>query len=644
MYGEAYMIKLFKGYVPTKEKKCLTRFKNVPSSELQTYEQVKNLPEFAGILAEQTILIDVDEYEPSEILMDIVEDLQLRCRVYETSRGKHFLFKNTTDDSGDVIQSTCKIKTSLACGLKADIKVGCKNTYSILKYDGKERKIIYDIFDDEDYEMLPKWLLPVKNDMNFLTMESGDGRNQSLFNYILTLTSNDFTVEEVRETIRIINNYVLPDPLDESELETILRDDAFKKPVFFNRKGGFLFDKFATYIKNNNHVVKINGQMHIYRDGIYANGQKYIESEMIHHIPNLNRAKRAEVLTYLDILIGDDTEMSDAKFIAFRNGIYDIETDEFSPFNPDYIITNKIDFDYVPGAYCEITDRTLDKLACQDEEIRLLLEEVIGYTFYRRNELRKAFILIGDKANGKSTYLDMIKTLLGDRNTAALDLKELGDRFKTAELFGKLANIGDDIGDEFIPNPAVFKKLTSGDRLNAERKGQDPFDFNNYSKMLFSANNIPRIKDKSGAVVNRLVIIPFNARFSADDPDYDPYIKYKLRKSDSMEYLIQLGIAGLKRVLANRKFTTSLKVEKEIEEYEENNNPILLFFKEEPKIENEPTNTVYRAYSEFCLANSFNPMSNIEFSKQVKKRFNFDIVNKTIKGKKYRIFVKKEDE
>lgn len=635
-------MELFKGYVPTKDKKCLMPFKNKSPSELRTYDQVKNLPEFAGILGENTALIDIDDYEQSEILMNIVDDLQLKCRVYETSRGKHFLFKNINE--GQYIQPSCKTKTVLACALNADIKVGCKNSYSILKYDNAERKIIYDIFEDEEYEELPKWLLPIKTKVNFMHMQSGDGRNQALFDYILTLQSNDFSVDEARLTIRIINDYVLEDKLDESEIETILRDDAFKKPIFFGKGGAFLFDKFANYLKNNNHIIKINNQMHIYKDGIYVSGQRQIEAEMIKHIPNLNRSKRAEVLTYVDLLTGESVEPSGAELIAFRNGIYDLDTGILLPFSPENVIVNKIDFDYIPDAYCEITDNALNKLACGDKDIRLLLEEVIGYTFYRRNELRKAFILIGDKANGKSTYLDMIKTLLGDRNTCALDLKELGDRFKTAEMFGKLAVIGDDIGDEFIPNPAVFKKVTSGDRLNAERKGQDPFDFNNYAKPLFSANNIPRIKDKSGAVISRLVIIPFNATFTADDPDYDPYIKYKLRRSESMEYLIQIGIQGLKRVLKNRRFTTSIKVEKELQEYEENNNPILLFFKEEPKIENEPTNAIYKTYTEFCIANSFTPMSNIEFSKQVKKRFNFDIVNKTIKGKKYRIFVKKEDD
>ena len=64
-------------------------------------------------------------------------------------------------------------------------------------------------------------------------------------------------LEEARETIRIINKYVLKVPLSESEIETVLRDDAFKKPVFFSGSS-FLFDKFATFLKNNNHIIKIN--------------------------------------------------------------------------------------------------------------------------------------------------------------------------------------------------------------------------------------------------------------------------------------------------------------------------------------------------------------------------------------------------
>lgn len=632
------MIDLFRAYVPTQNKKCTVNFKGVASQDLYNYDEIQFFSEYAGILSENVILIDIDDYDQSEILMTIVEDLQLACRVYETTRGKHFLFYNV-DKQGNYIQKKNKIKCKLACGLTADIKLGCKNSYSILKYNDENRKIIYDIFDDEDYEQIPLFLYPVKCTTDFLSLESGDGRNQSLFNYILTLQSYDFSVEDCKTTIRLINKYILKDPLQKEELEIILRDESFQKPIFFNRTGKFLFERFATYIKNNNHIISIDNQLHIYREGVYINSQKYIERQMIEHIPNLKRSDRMEVMTYLPLLIGEDTPMSDAKYILFNNGVYDLEKSILLPFDYNFIITNKIPHDFIEDAYCEVTDKTLNKLACYDEKIRLLLEEVIGYCFYRRNELRKAFILIGDKSNGKSTYLDMIATLLGSINTCALDLNELGDRFKTAELFGKLANIGDDIGDNFVPNPSVFKKVVSGDRLNAERKGKDPFDFSNYSKLLFSANDIPRIKDKSGAVLNRLIIIPFNATFSSKDPDYDPYIKYKLRSEESMQYLIQVGLMGLRRVIENQGFTISESVQKELEEYEEKNTPILAFFKDGTKIENEPTNVVYRHYLEFCRLNNFSAMSNIEFSKQVKKRLGMKIINKTINRKKYRIFV-----
>lgn len=632
------MQELFKGYVPTKDKKCLMPFKNKTSSELKPFHEVENLSEYAGIIADDVVLIDIDDFDESEILMNIVEDFQLSCRVYKTTRGKHFFFLNK--QGAEYVLDKCGTHKTLACGITADIKVGCKNSYSVLKYDNKSREIIYDIFEDEEYQILPKWLTPVSTKTKFSDLEAGDGRNQALFNYILTLQSNDFSTDECRETLEIINKYVLKDPLSEEELKTLSRDEAFQKPIFF-RKTQFLFDRFARYLKNNNHIIKIDGQLHVYRNGIYVDGNKEIEAQMIDHIPDLNKAKRAEVLAYMDIMIRENTKMSDANYIAFNNGLYNLETEELEDFTPEIVITNKIPYDYVPDTYSSITDTALNKLACNDKSVRLLLEECIGYCFYRRSELRKAFILTGEKENGKSTFLSMLDNLLGSENIANLDLKELGDRFKTAELFGKLANIGDDIGDEFIPNPAIFKKLSSGNPINVEHKGADPFDFSNYAKLIFSANDIPRIKDKSGAVLSRLVIIPFNARFTAEDPDFDPYIKYKLIQREPMEYLINIGLEGLKRILKNQGFTRSTIVDNAIAEYEEGNNPVLLFFKEDPKIENESTGAVYKEYYEFCMANNFQPMSNIEFSKQVKKYFDVTIINKTINGKKYRLFVNK---
>ena len=620
----------------TKDKKCIEKFKG--RTDFKTYEEVQSLPEFAGILAPDAVLIDVDDIDQSQLLLKICEGEDIRCRILESRSGMHFLFKNSKIDK-------CYTKTTLACGLVTDIKSGFKNSYEVLKIDGKERELLYDILEDEEYQEVPKWLFPIKTNADFINMEAGDGRNQALFNYILTLQANDFTVQEARETIRIINKYILKEPLSDDELNVVLRDEAFAKPVFF--KGTtFLFDKFAVFLKNNHHIIRINNQLHLYKDGIYVAGQSEIESVMIGHIPQLNRAKRAEVMAYLDILLRENTPAAPANMIAFRNGLYDVYTDEFVPFTHDHVITNKIEWDYNPHAYWDATDEVLNNIAVNDPDIRSLLEEMIGYCLFRRNELGKAFILTGSGSNGKSTFLNMLKTMLGKRNLSVLDLKKLGDRFSTVMLFGKLANIGDDISDEFVTDAAEFKKIVTGETIDAEQKGQPKFDFEPYVKLIFSANNIPRIGKgrDSSAILRRLVIVPFNAKFDANDPNFKPFIGDSLKGQESMEYMIQLGIQGLKRVLTERKFTTSQKVQNELDEFEETNNPILGFFRdcenEGFNIEGEPTSKVYKRYQEYCIANSLTPMSNGEFSKQVKKHFDFVIADKKIQGKKYRIFVK----
>lgn len=630
---------LYKGYIKAKGKAAIEPFKD--RTKYRTYEEVKDLPGFAGVLADDTILIDIDDAEQSEILMNIVEDYQLDCRVYQTSRGRHFLFKNHSI-------SRNRTHVPLAIGLTADIKLGSRSSYEIIKIDGEERFIEWDVEDDCTYQEIPKWLFPVRATVDFLDMDAGDGRNQALFNYILTLTSNDFTVDETREAIRILNKYVLKEPLPDEELEVVLRDEAFQKPVFFNDKT-FMFDRFANYLKNNNYVIKINGQLHIYHDGIYVNGYKTIEAAMIQQIPNLRKTQRREVLDYMELIV-DEKPAADARYIAFLNGVLDIVTGNLLPFSPDLVVTNQIPWNYVPDAYNELADKTLNKLACGDQIIRSLLEECIGYCFYRRNELGKAFILTGDKSNGKSTFLDCVKAILGEQNVSALDLKELGDRFSTSMMFGKLANVGDDIGDDFLQGSqvSIFKKVVTGNRIKAERKGQDPFEFNPYIKLLFSANDIPRMKDKTGAVLRRLVIIPFNARFSKTlpngepDPDYNPFIKYELVEQSSLEYLIRLGVKGLKRILENDEFSKSEKVQQQLDEYEEENNPIIAFISDcgVEMIENEPTADVYKRYQVFCAENSMQPMSKIVFSKQINKRLGFTTTVTKIDRKSIRIFVK----
>jgi putative DNA primase/helicase len=634
---------LFKAFTPAKDgtKKPLLAY----TKEENQWSLEKCMPYdgFIGLLSPDAVMLDADEQLHSDNLLSIIQGEKLSCLVTqrEGGRGLHALFHNTT---GKVTQNYTKVM--LACGVVVDIKTGSRNGYDSLKFKGVER---YSIYNEQPYQDLPKYFTPLKGcNIDFADLGEGDGRNQSLFNYILTLQSAGFTVEEIRETIKIINKYILKVPLSEKELEVILRDDAFKKQSFF--KGStFLFDKFSEFLKRDSHIIKLNGRLHIYQDGVYSSDYNRIEAAMLKQISSLNRAKRTEVMSYLNIVC-ENRLIDKSNLIAFKNGIYNILDDSFTPFNPEIVITNKIPHDYNPAAKSDLVDTILNNVSCGDERIRALLEETVGSCLYRSNTLAggKAFILTGIGANGKSTFLDMLKSMLGEENYSSLDLKELSEKFQNAELFGKLANIGDDIDSEYIPNVAVFRKLVTGERIQVQKKGQDPFEFNNYAKMLFSANNIPRLggAKESYSIMRRLVIIPFNAKFTSDVEGYDPNIRVKLRTQESMEYLIQLGLKGLKRVLKTKKFSESEKVQKELEEYEKENNPVLSFIEDvgADAIENEPTNEVYLRYTVFCNENGFKGvMSKQTFSKEINRILSFEIgFAKDINRKSIRIFRKKE--
>ncbi|WP_195251847.1 phage/plasmid primase, P4 family [Romboutsia sp. 1001713B170207_170306_H8] len=615
---------MFKGYIPTNGKRPTEEYKN--RTEFYNLSDVEKLNSYGAVLSDEIIQIDIDDEEQSEIVFDIIQEQNIQCNILKTSRGKHFYFLNTNMDRRKQGYVT-------AIGVKVDTGLGTQNAVIPLKVDGKLRKWIKEV-DTLDY--LPCWLIPLdKKNIDFSKMEEGDGRNQTLFNYILRLQSAGLSKKEIKESIKIINNYVLREPLAENEINTILRDEAFLKESFYI-KNKLQYEKLARYLIDNENIVKINDQLHIYKDGYYSNNLLDIEKTMLKYIQNSTKTPRGEVIRYLELLCSNK-KITNPKYIVFNNGVYDLETKELLEYSPKYIIKNKIPHNYNPDAYHELLDKTLSKICCNDKKLRYVIEEMIGYTLLRRNELGKSFILTGDGSNGKSTLLDLINELLGEDNISSVSLKELSDRFKTFQLDGKLANIGDDISNEYIQDNSTFKKLVTGEKVNVERKGRDPYDFKNYSKLIFSANELPRINDLSGGLKRRLVFIPFNAKFSKRDEDYDPFIKDKITTPAALEYLLKIAIDGLYRIINNNSITSSEVCDKVWEEYEAINNPVVSFI-EEHKIENESVNDVFRQYQVWCVESGLKPLSKIVFGKEVRKQgFNS---NKSVKieGKATKIY------
>ena len=624
-------MQLHKGYVKTRNKKCVEKFKG--RDDLMTIDQARELDEFAGILAEDIVLVDFDDEMHAKIALDIIQKERLNCIVVKTTRGIHAYFK-----CNNYTQS-CRTHASLACGLKADIKLGSRNSYAICKFNGVEREIIYQT---DTLDTIPNYFIPLKNDIDFVNMENGDGRNQTLYNHILTLQSLGLAKDEIREILKIANDFVFEEPLSSSEIETIGRDEAFREDTFFEGSV-FAFEKFSHFLISECHIIKLNGQLYVYKDGVYVQGSNFIEAAMIKYIPRLTRARRTEILEYIELVMTDEATPAPSNLIAFKNGIYDIVKDKMLPFDPKYIITNKIEFDYNPNAKSELVKNTMRKISCNNDDIIMLLYEVAGYCLFRKSEMGKSFILTGGGANGKSTYLDMIRTMLGANNISSLDLSELCSEFKNSTIVGKLANIGDDISGDFIPDVSIFKKLCTGEALTFNEKFKNPFQANTYAKMLFSANEVPRMGKSrdSYAIKRRVVLVPFKARFTKDDPDYSPFIKYELREPENIEYLIKMAVEGLKCVLENKEFTTCDAVEEEMNNYEATNNSVVSFLNDgEAKVENESVSEVYLSYSVYCRECNLQALSKIAFSKEVQKQTGLISKTTSVVGRSVRVFVK----
>lgn len=625
---------VFKGYATGDGKQPSMKVKD---KDLLKWEQVQKCKSFGAILNKGFVDISFDSDELSQKFWDMAEKNNWNCLILENPANGH-IHSYWKDSQGRVGRSG-KDKR-LAVGLIADIHGG--STYIPLRVDGVDR--FPPSFEPEQIDEVPDELCPVNTKIDLMSLSEGDGRNDELFKYILVLQSQlTLEREQIKHILNNINHFIFQDALSDDEMETITRDEAFAKPIFYAGRT-FLHNVFAQYLKTQFHVKRINGQLHVYHEGFYVSGYKMIESKMVEVIPALKATQRTETLKFLEISTPTNEPDSDARYIAFRNGIYDLEKEELLPFSPEYVITSKIPWDYNMNAYSELADTVLERIACHDPEIRSLLEECIGYCFFRQNELSKSFILTGQGSNGKSTFLDMVKTVLGRNNYVSLDLDELSEKFATTTMFGKLANIGDDISDEFLQGKAIsqFKKIVSGNDIKAENKGQDVYFFKPTVKLLFSANEIPRVRNKGfEAIKRRLVIIPFNAKFSKEDPDFDSGITWKLKNQAVAEYLILIGIKALKRVLDNQGFSSSTKVQEELNEFERDNNPLLLFLDEVEDFEilNHETKEVFARYDTFCHENGLQKVGIQTFSKDIQKYMDVHIEDKKVKGRKCRVFI-----
>jgi len=303
--------------------------------------------------------------------------------------------------------------------------------------------------------------------------------------------------------------------------------------------------------------------------------------------------------------------------INAANGLYNVLDGSFKPHTPEYYSTVQLKAAYRENAGCPRFMKFL-KSVLQEPEIRLL-QEIFGYFLIPVNKAQKSFVLVGAPNAGKSTLLSIAQEiLLGSENVSNVPWQSLSDRFKTAELFGKLANIFADLPSKSVDDNGIFKALTGEDYITAERKNKNPFSFKPYARLLFSCNEIPRnYGDRSEGFYRRLIIIRFANTVPPEKRDPDLLEKLAVERDG----IFMWALAGLKRLMANGYlFSETEATRAELRRYKVESNSALSFVEECCELDENAESIreeLFQQYREYCHKNGLKPMSQANFNKDI---------------------------
>jgi putative DNA primase/helicase len=247
--------------------------------------------------------------------------------------------------------------------------------------------------------------------------------------------------------------------------------------------------------------------------------------------------------------------------IAAHNCVIDLQNETTLKHDPDNMFQSRLGTHFDPDADAPRWIAFLNDVVNSDTA-RAKLQEFAGYCLHHWGlPHHKALFLVGPTASGKSTFLDTINALLGHGTVSSLTPQQLtSERFGPAELFGRWANIRNDIPKSTVKNTGMFKEIIAGDPMKAEKKNKDPFFFEPTAKHLFSANQLPEMEVDDEAFFRRILLVPFPE--TIPKPERDKHLDDKLvgatdDQDDHGELpgILNWAIEGLQRLLASGSFT-----------------------------------------------------------------------------------------
>ncbi len=356
-------------------------------------------------------------------------------------------------------------------------------------------------------------------------------------------------------------------------------------------------DYFVSLYKDN--ILYCRESFWFYEGGVWARKDEKAVGSLIKEMLGKKLATKSMVDNILYLVVRQVfTEKKDLfdtnqRLLNFPNGMLDIYEDKLIPHDRNYFSTIQFAFDCPlaeikaglakPANGVEILQKLCptwlkfgESLGFAEETIKRLIEWG-GYCLTRETRIEKCLFLKGEGENGKSTFLEGLLSVLKGM-ASNLELTQLFDKFKLAEIEGKLVNIGTDMDTNHVIDP-MFKKLVSGETVEVERKYQMPFRFNPFCKFLFSANDFLPTKDRSRGFFRRFDVLEFKKIFT--EKERDENIKDVIRSGAEAKGIFVWMYWGLKRLIVQKwKMTPSPEFDAAKQEFEIAANPLKQFVQE----------------------------------------------------------------
>lgn len=400
-------------------------------------------------------------------------------------------------------------------------------------------------------------------------------------------------------------------------------------PWYEEQEKGLKFLPFvlAKHLSETRDVYYGGESFLIYENGVYnISGEKEAGRIIMDYmLPNYCiMASIRDCREQWDILVSKDFDDFNRNpyLVNVRNGLLDIRDMSFKEHTPSYLSTVQLNVEYNPQVDCPQFKKFLNEVL--DCKLIPLVQEIVGYLLTTNTASQKAFVFWGPARTGKSTLLWVVEyLLLGKKNVSNIPWQEIGDKFKTAELLGKLANVFSDLPSKSIDDTGIFKVVTGEDYLMAEKKNKNPFKFKPFARLVFSCNELPRnYVDRTEGFYRRLIIVPFSRQI--EKSKIDKSLKYKFQREK--EGILNWALEGLKRLYENNfEFSENELTDGVKKEYKRENNNVISFVEECCELDGLFSCSrieIYEAYKEFCVEAGLKALSQIKFNKELEGNFN----------------------